>query len=310
LTGHRASQSAPLISVQPYDAPTWVFEAVREGGGEPSAIEEATGIIWYSHDAAELGRLLVRHPHVSWVQLRSAGIERYQSLLRDGRIWTNAKGIYGEAVAEHALALALSWLREIPQLARIRTWTDSTGGSLYDAHMTIVGAGGVARAILELVKPFRVTTTIVRRRSQPVENASRTLSQEALVDALIDADIVVLACALVEDTAGLFGARAFDAMAPHALLVNVGRGRLVRTNDLVGALTTGQIGGAALDVVDPEPLPADHPLWRFNNVLITPHSGNPDARGRAPLARLITENVRRFANGAPLLGQIDVELGY
>jgi phosphoglycerate dehydrogenase-like enzyme len=281
-----------------------------EGGGVPSMSSRATGIVWYGNDPAELAQVLDESPQVRWVQLRSAGIERYRKLMGDGRTWTCAKAIYGEAVAEHALALILASFREIPQLARQRRWTESVGSSLYDAQVTIVGAGGISTALLALMKPFRISATVVRRRSLPVKDAMRVLPHDRLLESLRGADVVVLACALVDDTIGLFGAREFNTMASHALLVNVGRGRLVRTSELVNALRSGQIAAAVLDVTDPEPLPLGHPLWDLDNVLITPHSGNPDERGRQPLARLIAENVRRFAAKLPLLAKVDVELGY
>jgi phosphoglycerate dehydrogenase-like enzyme len=283
---------------------------VVEGGGVPSSIERAAGIVWYG-DADGLAKALVDAPQVRWVQLRSAGIEHYRKLMRDGRTWTCAKGVYGEIVAEHALALILASYRELPQLARRRSWSESIGSSLYDGRVTIVGAGGISAALLALMKPFRVSATVVRRRPLPVKDAAvRVLPHDRLSEALERADVVVLACSLVEDTVGLFGMREFQAMANDALLVNVGRGRLVRTNELVDALRSGQIAAAALDVTDPEPLPSGHPLWDLDNVLITPHSGNPDERSRVPLVRLIAENVRRFAARSPLLAVVDVELGY
>jgi phosphoglycerate dehydrogenase-like enzyme len=300
----------PLISIEPSGSPSWLSEAVEQGGGVVSASTRASGIVWYGDDADELRQVLATAPNARWVQLKSAGIERYRSLLRDGRTWTCAKGIYGEAVAEHALALILASFREIPRLARERAWTESVGASLYDANVTIVGAGGISAALLALMTPFRVSATVVRRRPLPVEGAARVLPHDRLTAGIEGADVVVLACALVDDTIGLFGAPQFAAMSDHTLLVNVGRGRLVRTEQLVDALRSGQIGGAALDVTDPEPLPAGHPLWLLDNVLITPHSGNPDQRGRRPLARLVTENVRRFAAGLPLQAEVDVELGY
>jgi phosphoglycerate dehydrogenase-like enzyme len=184
------------------------------------------------------------------------------------------------------------------------------GASLYDASVTIVGAGGISTALLALLKPFRVSATVVRRRPLPVKDAVRVLQHDRLAEAIEGVDVVVLACALVDDTVGLFGSNQFNTMASRALLVNVGRGGLVRTQDLVDALVSRQIGAAALDVTDPEPLPVGHALWELDNVLITPHSGNPDERGRQPLMRLITENVRRFATKLPLHGQVDVEMGY
>jgi phosphoglycerate dehydrogenase-like enzyme len=300
----------PLIAIEPSGAPSWLAEAVGQGGGVLAMSNQATGIVWYGNDAGELRQVLAEAPNVRWVQLKSAGVERYRGLLGDGRMWTCAKAIYGEAVAEHALALILASFREIPRLARERRWTESVGASLYDARVTIVGAGGIASALLALMKPFRVSATVVRRQSLPVAGVVRVFQRDRLSEAIEGADVVVLACALVVDTVGLFGASQFETMANHALLVNVGRGQLVRTEELARALRSGQIAAAALDVTDPEPLPAGHILWELDNVLITPHSGNPDERGRQPLARLIAENVRRFAAKLPLQGHIDVDRGY
>lgn len=302
--------AAPLIAVEPAGTPAWLQEAVVKGGGVITTPDQAAGIVWYGMDADKLARILVAAPRIRWVQLRSAGIERYRTMLQDGRVWTSAKAIYGESVAEHALALTLASFHEIPKLARLRRWTHSVGATLYDAHVTIVGAGGICRALVSLLKPFRVTLTVVRRQSLPLRNVDRVLQVDRLKEGIENADVVVLACALVEDTIGMFGTAQFRRMPNHGLLVNVGRGQLVRTDELVHALSSGWIGGAALDVTDPEPLPEGHSLWGFDNVLITPHSGNPDERGRSALARLVTDNVQRFGTKRALRARVDVDLGY
>ncbi|TAN31787.1 hydroxyacid dehydrogenase [bacterium] len=301
---------APSIAIEPEGAPHWLAEAVVAGGGVLTSPADATGLVWYGRDAGQLRRLLEAAPSVRWVQLPSAGIERYLELIGDGRLWTCAKAIYGEAVAEHALAMILASLRDIPSLARRRAWIEVVGGSLYDSRITIVGAGGITGALLPLLAPFRVSVTVVRRHPTAVDGANGTWGQDRLLEALSAADCVVLACALTAQTAGMIGARELEAMPKHALLVNVARGALVRTGELVAALERGLIGGAALDVTDPEPLPKDHPLWGMDNVLITPHSANPDERGRGPLAELVRDNVRRFADGRTLLGQASARLGY
>jgi phosphoglycerate dehydrogenase-like enzyme len=124
------------------------------------------------------------------------------------------------------------------------------------------------------------------------------------------ADLVVLALALTPDTEGMISRNELEMMEPHAWLVNVARGGHIVTDDLVWALQNNVIGGAGLDVTDPEPLPDGHPLWTLPNCIITPHVGSTPALSEPGLAKRITTNVARFAGGQPLLGRIDADLGY
>jgi phosphoglycerate dehydrogenase-like enzyme len=176
--------------------------------------------------------------------------------------------------------------------------------------VTLLGAGGITAALIDLLAPFRADVTVVRRSEEPVPGAARTVPVGRLHDALDGADLVVVALALTPQTTGIVDAKALAAMAPHAWLVNVARGGHVVTDDLVDALRRQAIGGAALDVTDPEPLPDGHPLWDLPNCIVTPHSANTPEMTRGPLTRLVTENVRRFAAGDELLGRVDPELGY
>ena len=152
--------------------------------------------------------------------------------------------------------------------------------------------------------------TVVRRHAEPVPGAVRTLSTDRLTEALAGARAVVLTVALTPQTRGLIGRTELAAMKPDAWLVNVARGGVVDTEALVEALRTGQIGGAGLDVTDPEPLPAGHPLWDLPNCLITPHTADTEEMTRPLLAGRITENVRRLAAGQELAGLLDPGLGY
>jgi phosphoglycerate dehydrogenase-like enzyme len=136
------------------------------------------------------------------------------------------------------------------------------------------------------------------------------VSPDHLHEALAGADVVVVALALTPETRGMVDARALEAMEEHAWLVNVGRGGQVVTDDLVAALRAGTIGGAALDVTDPEPLPDGHPLWALPNCIITPHTANTLDMVVPQLSERIRENVRRFAAGEPLVGLVDPDLGY
>ena len=138
----------------------------------------------------------------------------------------------------------------------------------------------------------------------------RTLTFDQRLHAVAGADLVVLALALTDETAGVMGRAEFEAMEPHAWLVNVARGGHVQVDALATALDDHQLGGACLDVTDPEPLPDGHRLWSHPRVIITPHVANTPEMGIPLLARHINDNVARFASGQPLLGRIDVDVGY
>ncbi len=158
---------------------------------------------------------------------------------------------------------------------------------------------------------FSATTTIVRRQAtEAVPGAERTVGLDDLPAALRATDAVILALAMTPRTAGIIDAAALRAMPDHAWLVNVARGPHVVTDDLVAALQAGAIGGAALDVTDPEPLPDGHPLWSMPNVIISPHVGNTPAMAVPLLGARVTENVRRFVADAPLVGTVDPTVGY
>jgi phosphoglycerate dehydrogenase-like enzyme len=191
-----------------------------------------------------------------------------------------------------------------------RSWGEPAGTSLYDQPVTILGGGGITASLLGLLAPLRVTATVVRQHPDPVPGAARTVGQADLHEALAGAQVVFLALALTPSTEHIIGAPELAAMRPDAWLVNVARGGHVDTDALVAALTAGTIGGAALDVTDPEPLPDGHPLWDQERCIITPHTADTTEMIRPLLARRIRDNVARFAAGEPLLGLVDPALGY
>ncbi len=291
-----------------------VCSAVRAGGGSVVELtENPDALVWLAAAKPdELRQALQVAPGVRWVQLPFAGVESFvqAGLLGSDRTWTCAKGVYSEPTAEHALALALAGLRRLPERARATSWGAQGATTLYDARVVILGGGGIAAALLGLLSPFRVRATVVRRDPAPVPGAQRTVGLDRLDEVLPDAAVVVLALALTAETDRVIGARQLAAMDGEAWLVNVARGRHVDTDALVAALDSGSIGGAALDVTDPEPLPDAHPLWRQPRCLLTPHTANPWQTAQPLLSRRITDNVRRFAAGKPLLGLVDPENGY
>jgi phosphoglycerate dehydrogenase-like enzyme len=273
----------------------------------------ADALVWLDpRDLNGLRSALATARSARWIQLPMAGVERMAAagVLDTGRTWTSAKGAYAEPVAEHALALALAGLRSLRRRISARSWGEPAGQSLYDEPVTILGGGGIAASLLELLAPFRVTATVVRRRPDSVPGAARTLPQARLHEALGGARVVFLALALTPDTERIIGAAELAAMGRESWLVNVARGRHVATDALVATLRDGAIGGAALDVTDPEPLPDWHPLWRLENCIITPHTADTPEMIERLLARRVRDNVARFAAGQTLIGLVDLAAGY
>jgi len=301
----------PRIAVAPDNAPDWMAEAVREGGGHVVALEEAEGIVWSDPRAPEaLGDTLAKAPQARWVQLPFAGIERFVHLLDRDRTWSCGKGVYAEPVAELALMLGLAGLRGLGTYGRATSWDQPRGINLLGGRVTILGGGGITTSLVRLLQPFDCHVTVVRRTAAEMEGVDVVLESDRYADALPGADLVVLALALTAETDGLIGAEELALMERHAWLVNVARGRHVVTDDLVTALRDGVIGGAGLDVTEPEPLPDGHALWSLPNCIITPHVGNTPEMAKPLLAERITANVRRFAVDEELIGLVDLDSGY
>jgi len=292
----------------PGSVPEWFSSAITEAGHELVDISQAEALFWYHGGSSTLGDLLEAGSRLQWVQLPAAGIESYLPYLDPRLIWTCAKGVYADPVAEHALALALAGMRGTAHYGRQQSWSEPRGVSLFDANVTILGGGGIGQALVDLLRPFRVEPLLVRRNPRPEQANEVALDQ--LHEVLPTSDLVILALALTPETAGVIGERELRLMAPHAWLVNVSRGRHVVTEDLVRALREGWIGGAALDVTDPEPLPNGHELWTLDDCLITPHIGNTPEMNRPLLRAFTMRNLRHRAAAEPLEGLVDPALGY
>ncbi len=274
-------------------------------------LDEAEALIWADpRDVAGLGHLLDDSEQIQWVQLPWAGIEAFVDLVDDRRIWTCGKGVYADPVAELALTLGLAGLRGLGSYGRAAAWSKPHGRNLQGGRVSILGGGGIAESLIRLLQPFDAHITVVRNRAKHMDGVDEVLEPDRLTDALPGADLVVVALALTPDTEGIIAEGELSLMESHAWLVNVARGRHVVTDDLVVALAAGSIGGAALDVTDPEPLPDGHPLWSLPNCIITPHVGNTPEMAVPLLSKRITANVKAFAHGEALLGVVDPDLGY
>ena len=290
----------PAVHVAPEPDPT-IEEAVTAAGGRLAGLDEADALIWLDPGSFPDGL----PERVRWVQLPFAGVERWIERIDAHRLWTSAAGAYGRPVAEHALMLMLAGTRRLADCARATSWTAPPVAPLDGSTVLIVGAGGIGRALIELLEPLRVEVLAVSRRGR-----DGTIPAARLDELWPRAHHVVIAAPATGATRHLVGARELAAMREDAWLVNVARGSLVDTEALTAALAAGGIGGAALDVTDPEPLPDDHPLWHEPRALITPHVANPESTLRRYLAELAGENIRRFAAGEELLSRIDLDAGY
>lgn len=302
-------QNAIAIGPEPF--PDWVRDAVRSAGAQVSNYQDATGLIWVSPtDVAGLDAVLRECPHINWVQIPFAGVENFISIINNDRVWTCGKGVYAEPVAEHALGLILAGLRNIGVYSQETSWTRPVGRNLLGARVTIVGGGGIAVALVRLLQPFSCHITVVRHSVTDMDGVDQVVSAESLIDALVGADVVVLALPLTPETQGLLSRAEFELMEPHAWVINVARGKHIVTDDLVWALTNNKIGGAALDVTDPEPLPVGHPLWSEPHCIITPHTGNTPEMAEPLLAQRISANVASYMKGEQLIGTVDSHRGY
>lgn len=306
----------PRIHVAPI-ATDEMTAAIRGGGGvlveDPA---DADGLIWINPRDPDGLKQLLGKSEAGWIQLPFAGIEGFVAagVIDPARTWTCTKGVYGHACAEHALALMLAAARCIATHARQRTWRAGGFGSperrLAGATVLIVGAGGIGRELIAMLDPMRARVLAVNRSGRAVPGAAETATTAHLPELVPEADYVVITAASTAETHHLFDAELIGRMKTTAWIVNVARGEIIDTEALVAALLDGRIGGAALDVTDPEPLPADHRLWSLDNVLITPHVANTWDMAVPELTALVERNVARFAAGEPLEGLVDTDAGY
>ena len=258
-----------------------------------------------------------------WVQVFWAGVEDCVALpgMQTGDIvLSNGQRLSSPAIAEYTIGVMFSLMRNLDgyyQSQLDQKWAPLYGGpsqsmgELSGRTMLVVGLGGIGTQVAQRAHALgmRVLATRSSRREGPDFIDYVGLSDEALTLAQ-KADVVVNATPLTPQTRGMFDAAFFEAMKPGAYFISVGRGQSTVTNDLVAALKEGKIAGAALDVTDPEPLPADHELWRAPGIIITPHISAQSPETMQRVGALVAENLRRYVAGQPLLSVVNVKRGY
>lgn len=265
--------------------------------------------------------LLAHATALRWLHLQSAGVNGYErrELYRngaDGVRLTRSAGVFSIPMAEHTLAMILALDRRLPLLGRQaaeHVWQRvPVQRELYGSRVLVVGAGDVAREIIARLCGFGCRVTVLRRRTGGDRNEIPGVA-EVFTDrfaALDGADYIINTLPLTAATARCFSDAEFSAMKRGAVFINVGRGGTVDTGALTRALEDGRLGGAGLDVVDPEPLPASSPLWDMENVIITPHNSGDSLASNARRRACFEENLRRYLEGEPLLYEVDFDAGY
>lgn len=268
--------------------------------------------------------ILQRAPALKWVQLTSAGADRLidSELVRSLRVAvTTASGIHAVPIGEYVTGAMIAFAKGFPRAARSQQqnkWQPYVATELEGATVGILGLGAIGRHVAKLAKGLGMRVLATRRSQE--KRASGSDSGEPNVDEMFprdeiaamlgESDYVVIAVPLTEESRHMIGEVELAAMKPNAVIVNIARGAVIDQPALIRALKAGRIGGAALDVTDPEPLPSDSELWRLDNVMITPHisGGTPKYMDRA--IELFCDNLRRYLAGEPLRNLVDSARGY
>ena len=234
----------------------------------------------------------------------------------EGRVFTNGQRLSGPAIAEHSIAMMLSIARALPAFIRADSWQRSraasmTFGEVEGKLMLVEGLGGIGTEIAWRAEGLGMTVSAIRNSSREGPDYVDYVGLPDELHALAaSADVVINALPLTEKTRGLFDRAFFKAIKPGAIFISVGRGQSTVTDELVAALESGHLHGAGLDVTDPEPLPADSPLWAMDNVIVTPHISSGRSGSLRRIAIIAAENLRRYLAGEALLNPVDMRAGY
>nr|WP_255496884.1 MULTISPECIES: D-2-hydroxyacid dehydrogenase [unclassified Mycolicibacterium] len=275
---------------------------VVEVGATPTDQQLAGAQVLYiwDHRFAELGALLRRTSTLRWVHAASVGVNRLICPELAAVTLTNSRGVFDIPISEWVVAAVLSHVKGLADtlaLQRDHRWQYRTTGRLAGTPAAVVGTGSIGRAIAERLQRLDVDVTLVGRDSD-------------LVAVAAEVDLLVLAAPLTPATTALVGAEVLRALGARGFLVNVGRGPTVVEADLVEALTSGTIAGAALDVFEVEPLPVDSPLWSMPNVLVSPHMSGDYIGFEIDMMAVFTDNLARWRRGEQLHNVVDPALGY
>lgn len=316
-----------LVLADPTEPQLAMLEALPDGTGIAvgnrvdafvRAADDATVILHWSGSREVLRETLAMAPGVKWVHARSAGLDGvlFPELIENRAVLTNGRGVFSAPLGEFAIGAALFFAKDLRRMVRSQeagVWDQFDVEELAGHTMGIVGYGDIGRAVACRARAFGMRIVALRRRptissGDPLVDVS--LGPEGLPELLAQSDYIVAAAPLTPETRGLIGDSAFDRMKPGAVLINVGRGPVIDEAALVRALRARRIRGAALDVFETEPLPAGHPLYSLDNVLLSPHCADHTADWLERAMRFFLENFERFHEARALVNIVDKRQGY
>lgn len=256
-----------------------------------------------------LERCWPKDPRLQWVHATSAGVDAlmFPALVDSDIPVTNARGVFDRGIAEYVLGAVLLFAKDTLgnlALQRRHQWQHRDTEMVCDTRALIVGAGSIGGEVAMLLRAVGIRVTGIARTPRVDERFDQVLGNDQLFDCLRESDYVVITAPLTPDTEGLFDEKAFALMKPGARLINVGRGPIVRTDDLLEALRAGQIAGAALDVFEEEPLPADHPLWDEPNVMMSAHMAGDFKGWQQALGEQFVANFQGWIQQKALFNQV------
>jgi phosphoglycerate dehydrogenase-like enzyme len=276
---------------------------------------EADALLLAKGNAAVLERVWRAAPRLRWIHTRPAGVDHllFPDLVSSPIPMTNSRGVFSAALAEFALLGLLYFLKDTPRMLRSQEaakWEPFEPMAAAGRTVGIVGLGDIGRAVASRLRPLGVRVIGLRRSGRPDPAADEVVPASQLLDLARRVDDLVVATPLTPETERLIGDRVFGALRAGAVFVNVGRGRVVDETALLAALDQGRLRGAALDVFEQEPLAPDHPFWRMDTVLVSPHTADRTANWELDTMGPFLENLRRFRDGEVLLNPVDKRLGY
>jgi phosphoglycerate dehydrogenase-like enzyme len=314
----------PVLAVLCGDAPPPDMRAIEaeavvrytDAAGLAEALPGADALFVYDFLSTAVPGAWPAADKLRWLHIASAGVDPvfFPGLRDSDVVLTNSRGVFDGAIAEYVLGVILTFAKDFTRswdLQQRKQWQHRESERISGRRVLVVGTGPIGRSIARMLRAAGMEVAGVGRRPREADadfgdvHASSDLTRH-----LPEADYVVAVAPLTEQTKGMFDAEAFAAMKPGSRFVNVGRGELVVTSDLVDALRAERIGGAALDVFDTEPLPSESPLWTMKNVLISPHMSGDFIGWRNTLVEVFADNFRRWRTGEPLRNVVDKQLGY
>jgi phosphoglycerate dehydrogenase-like enzyme len=259
--------------------------------------------------------LLPSMPKLRWAQAMSAGVEGWLALpdLPPGLTLTCARGTHTESMPENIIGALFHVAKPYAQAVenqKSAKWVHTVAQPLTGKTLGILGLGAIGQEVARIASALGMRVIGTRRRPVPMPNVAEILPPERTDQVLGQSDFVLLLLPATPDTDNILDAKRLSKMKPTAWLLNFGRGHLIKDDDLIAAVKGEKIAGAVLDVFRQEPLPADHPFWGTEGIIVLPHIGGPHPQRDRFVARLFVENLGRFLDGAPLKEVVDRQAGY